>query len=363
MLTYLPGEVISDSIPWPAWAYADSTLVQVGQWMRRIHDATAVFIPPKDERWFTGSTMQPGWIVGHQDAAPYNAVMDGDRLVGFFDWDTASPSPRDDDLAFSALLWVPLTAPDAGEQSDSHNVRNRSRRLHLLLDAYRYDGDRRAFGAMIVQRARRQAGTIRSMAEAGDRAAIALLPMRAASSSPRRTSRRCRATSGLLSAGCARDAAELATRRISTRRNYRQAPLCADAGITVHGANLDVWRAIDEILRDLTDRVVAALAQLNDLGLELRGNERRRRGFFPMLSMIGHPSWDKPPIMDVRQSSSASIQRLVSWTRVALSPCRGRYFGRQKVLGEDYPATLTTRYRPAWIIGYRHQYVEAEQML
>jgi hypothetical protein len=78
--------------------------------MRRIHDATAVFMPPKDERWFTGRTMQPGWIVRHQDAAPYNAVMNGDRLVGFFDWDTASPSPPDDDLAFSALLWVPLTA-------------------------------------------------------------------------------------------------------------------------------------------------------------------------------------------------------------------------------------------------------------
>ena len=178
MLTYLPGDVIGDSIPWPAWAYADSTLVQVGQWMRRIHDATAAFIPPKDERWFTGRTMQPGWIVGHQDAAPYNAVMDGDRLVGFFDWDTASPSPRDDDLAFSALLWVPLTAPDAGEQPDSHEVMDRSRRLHLLLDAYRYDGDRRAFGAVIVQRARRQAGVIRSMAEAGDTAAIALLPHR-----------------------------------------------------------------------------------------------------------------------------------------------------------------------------------------
>jgi hypothetical protein len=33
MLTYLPGEVIGDSVSWPAWAYADSTLVQVGQWM------------------------------------------------------------------------------------------------------------------------------------------------------------------------------------------------------------------------------------------------------------------------------------------------------------------------------------------
>ena len=41
MLTYLPGEMIGDRDPWPAWVYADSTLVQVGQWIRRIHDATA----------------------------------------------------------------------------------------------------------------------------------------------------------------------------------------------------------------------------------------------------------------------------------------------------------------------------------
>jgi len=177
MLTYLPGEMIGDRDPWPAWVYADSTLVQVGQWMRRIHDATAVFMPPKDEQWFLGRTMQPGWVVGHQDAAPYNAVMDGDRLVGFFDWDEAFPSPREDDLAFSALLWVPLTAPDADEQPDSDDVIDRSRRFHLLLDSYRYDSDRRAFVAVIVQRARRQAGVIHSMADGGDRAAIALLPI------------------------------------------------------------------------------------------------------------------------------------------------------------------------------------------
>jgi len=177
MLTYLPGEVIGDRDPWPAWVYADSTLVQVGQWMRRIHDATADFTPPGDEQWFTGRTMQPGWIVGHQDAAPYNAVMDGGRLVGFFDWDIAFPSRREDDLAFSALLWVPLTAPDASDQPGSPDAGDRSRRLHLLLDAYRYDSDRRAFGAAIVERAGRQASAIRSMADAGDRAATALLPI------------------------------------------------------------------------------------------------------------------------------------------------------------------------------------------
>ena len=177
MLTYLPGEMIGDRDPWPAWAWADSTLVQVGQWMRRVHDATATFVPPPDECWFTGRTMQPGMIVGHQDVAPYNAVMDGGRLAGFFDWDIAFPSPREEDLGFAALLWVPLTAPEAGEQPGADDIRDRSRRLHLFLDAYGYDGDREAFGAVVVERARRQAGTIRDMAEAGDRAAIALLPI------------------------------------------------------------------------------------------------------------------------------------------------------------------------------------------
>jgi hypothetical protein len=177
MLTYLPGEMIGDRDPWPGWVYADSTLVQVGQWLRRIHDVTAVFVPPEDERWFIDRAMQPGWIIGHQDAAPYNAVMDGDRLVGFFDWDTASPSAREDDLGFSALLWVPLTAPDGGAQSGFHDLADRARRLHLLLDSYRYDSDRQALGAVIVRRARRQSGVIREMADAGDRAATALLPI------------------------------------------------------------------------------------------------------------------------------------------------------------------------------------------
>jgi hypothetical protein len=177
MLSYLPGEMIGDRVSWPAWAFADSTLVQVGQWLRRVHDATADFTPPEDETWFIGSRMQPGLIVGHQDAAPYNAVMNGDRLAGFFDWDIASPSSRDWDLAYSALLWVPLYAPGEGEQVGLHEFGDRSRRLHLLLDTYGYDNDRLAFGTVIVRRARRQANVIRDMAEAGDRAAIALLPI------------------------------------------------------------------------------------------------------------------------------------------------------------------------------------------
>jgi len=169
MLTYLPGETIGDRTPWPAWAFADSMLVRVGQWLRRLHDLTADFTPPADERWFAGGTMRPGLVVGHQDAAPYNAVVDGDRLVGFYDWDIAGPSSREFDLAFSALPWVPLASPSADTQVSNHDLEDRSRRLHLLLDAYGYNGDRRAFRTVVPQRARRQASVIRRLAEPGTR--------------------------------------------------------------------------------------------------------------------------------------------------------------------------------------------------
>ena len=177
MLTYLPGETIGDRVPWPGWASADSMLAQVGQWLRQVHDLTADFTPPADERWFIGGTMRPGLIVGHQDAAPYNAVVDGDRLVGFFDWDTAGPSTREVDLGYAALVWVPLASPRQNTALSSHDLEDRSRRLHLLLDAYGYDGDRLSFASVIPQRARRQAGVIRRMADAGDPASIALLPI------------------------------------------------------------------------------------------------------------------------------------------------------------------------------------------
>src|SRR5262245_4782076 len=134
MLTYLPGDTVGDRSPWPAWVWRDWTLVQVGRWVRRLHDATVNFVPPADERWFIGGTVRPGLIVGHQDAAPYNAVMDGERLVGFCDWDAAAPSSREFDLALSALWWVPLGTRSAVEELGLgfHDFDGRSRRLRLL---------------------------------------------------------------------------------------------------------------------------------------------------------------------------------------------------------------------------------------
>lgn len=168
VLTYLEGETLGDTLPWPAWVSSEEALTQVGSWLRRLHDATADFVPPEDAVWFAGPGWRPGLVIGHQDAAPYNAVWRDGRLVGFVDWDTAGPSSREFDLAYCALLWVPLLAPGSAWPVVSRGEQDCRRRLHLLLDAYGCDRDRRSFGAVVARRARVNAEVTRRLAAGGD---------------------------------------------------------------------------------------------------------------------------------------------------------------------------------------------------
>jgi hypothetical protein len=177
VLTYLDGDTVGDRLPFPPAVRSDAVLADVGTWLRQLHDATATFVPPEGATWFAGQAWHRGLVIGHHDAAPYNAVLRGNRLVGFIDWDTAGPSSRELDLAFSALAWVPLLPPDFVEPQGFTDVAGRSRRLRLLLDAYGYRGDRAAFGAVVAQRARVNAAGIRRLADTGDPTYLALLPV------------------------------------------------------------------------------------------------------------------------------------------------------------------------------------------
>jgi aminoglycoside phosphotransferase (APT) family kinase protein len=172
VLTYLPGDTIGERRPWPAWAYGEEALRQAGAWLRRLHDTTAAYAPGPDAVWLSGRPWRPGLVIGHHDASPYNAVWD-DGLVGFVDWDTAGPSSRELDLAFTALTWVPLHARRVAGEQGFTDLDGRPRRLRLLLEAYGWEGDRVAFGTAVAGRARLNASVIHRMGEE------ALLPMAA----------------------------------------------------------------------------------------------------------------------------------------------------------------------------------------
>lgn len=140
ILSMLRGETVGSRKPWPAWVYADTTLDQVGDWLRTYHRAVASFSPDASLRWRGGGSWAPGLIIGHNDAAPYNAAWQGGRLQGFFDWDFAGPVTADYDLAFCCLAWVPLHARPVAEGEGFRDFARRPQRLRRLLTAYGWEG-------------------------------------------------------------------------------------------------------------------------------------------------------------------------------------------------------------------------------
>jgi hypothetical protein len=174
--SYLDGEVVGDQWPWPDWAYAEETLVQAGAWLRRLHRATADFVPPADAIWFSGRPWQPGLVIGHNDNGPYNAVWRDGALVGFVDWDTAGPAPPGFDLAYLALSWAPLLTERLAEEKGFVGSFDRHRRLHLILDGYGFDGDPADLREAVVRRSTVHAEVIRQLAADGNPIFVAMLP-------------------------------------------------------------------------------------------------------------------------------------------------------------------------------------------
>jgi len=176
VLTYLPGETVGMTRPWPAWVHSDETLDQVGRWLRGYHDAVRDFVPPPEARWrLSRRPWQPGYVVGHNDPAPYNAVWqrgagpgDEGRLVGFFDWDFAAPCEPVWDLAFVVFCWVPFHARDVMKAQGFTAVADRPRRLRLLLDAYGYEGAISDILVAVRSRISDIATSLRELAAAGD---------------------------------------------------------------------------------------------------------------------------------------------------------------------------------------------------
>jgi len=136
VVTYLPGETAGAQRPWPVWTHSDEALVQVARWLRRFHEAVLDFEPGVDAVWREGGLWRPGLVIGHNDAAPYNAVWNDGGLVGFVDWDMSGPVARESDVAWMAFSWVPLHAREVVEAEGFTDFGDRRRRLELFAGEY-----------------------------------------------------------------------------------------------------------------------------------------------------------------------------------------------------------------------------------
>jgi Phosphotransferase enzyme family len=164
VLTFLAGETVGSTRPWPGWVYAEDTLMQVARWMRGFHRAVADFVPPPGSVWRMGGQWAPGLIVGHNDAAPYNAAWRDGRLAGFFDWDMAGPVSREWDVAFAAFSWVPLHARHVVAREGFSGFGDRPRRLEMFLSEYGWTGSVPAFLEAVAARIHAHVASLRDLA-------------------------------------------------------------------------------------------------------------------------------------------------------------------------------------------------------
>ena len=131
VLTYLPGEV--GSSPLVGSQRRDKVLMQAGQLLRTIHDATADVAG----QWTTGwraPLREPVEVICHGDFAPYNCVFVEGNLVGVFDFDFAHAGPRTWDLAYALYRFVPMA--DAALTEGFGSPAEQARRMRSFCDAY-----------------------------------------------------------------------------------------------------------------------------------------------------------------------------------------------------------------------------------
>ncbi|MEU4395497.1 phosphotransferase [Kribbella sp. NPDC023855] len=140
MVSFLAGETVGNERPWPVWTHSSSALVDVARWLRSYHAAVADFVPPEGACWREGEVWQPGMIVAHNDAAPYNAVWNDTGLVGFVDWDMAGPVRPELDVAWVAFSWTPLHAAHVVAAEGFTDLGSRLPRLELFLREYGWEG-------------------------------------------------------------------------------------------------------------------------------------------------------------------------------------------------------------------------------
>ena len=147
----------------PDFVWSDSTLTAVARLLREYHDVVRGFSPPPGAIWQVQvGAPDSGPLVCHNDIAPYNTVFQGDRPVGFIDWDLAAPGPALYDVAHAVWYWVPLY--DAPEKPRE----NHGERLRLFCDAYELGpGERQRLLPTVRRRVEASYRTLKEWGEAG----------------------------------------------------------------------------------------------------------------------------------------------------------------------------------------------------
>jgi aminoglycoside phosphotransferase len=135
VLTFVPGRCAGTQPE--EWAQSEDLLDSVARLVRRLHTASAGFVPRA--HLFPPRPVRPNppdaaALICHLDVTPQNVVVRGGRAAGLVDFDLAGPATALHDSLNTAMHWVPLRDPsDAWPGWDDQDP---FCRLRIFADAY-----------------------------------------------------------------------------------------------------------------------------------------------------------------------------------------------------------------------------------
>ncbi|MCM2390552.1 aminoglycoside phosphotransferase family protein [Streptomyces albipurpureus] len=164
VLDFIPGEV-SDYPATPAAASLEA-LESAAELLRAFHDHTVGLAVDAPEGWMLPART-PVEVICHGDYGPHNCVLNGTKVVGIIDFDTAHPAPRLWDVAYAVYRWAPMTAPTNTDGFGT--AEEQARRTRIFCDRYGLDPMGRAgLVDAVVARLHAVVSLMRSQAAAGN---------------------------------------------------------------------------------------------------------------------------------------------------------------------------------------------------
>lgn len=136
VLTFIEGTAALRWSGWPEFMLTGDGIDQLGDLLRRYHEAVRGFRPPNGAQWRLRIAPQEDELIRHGDFSPPNTIWRDGKVVGLVDWDFAQPGKAISDLAYLAWYAVPLAGDDRARTCGFKDGVDRAGRLHALCSAY-----------------------------------------------------------------------------------------------------------------------------------------------------------------------------------------------------------------------------------
>ena len=132
-LSFVEGAVPDRNI------WTTDAMFDIGALLRRMHDATATFVPPADaiwRDWFGRAMGGDDMIIGHCDTGPWNMIARDGQPVAFIDWEEAGPVDRRVEIAQTCWLNAQLHDDDIMVRDGLADAPERARHMRAIVDGY-----------------------------------------------------------------------------------------------------------------------------------------------------------------------------------------------------------------------------------